>query len=92
MYEHPDYEPGMPSIWDLSGSNLRGYRSSDSVSLNRQQMSTADQRGDAKIAVIVGDDVSHGITRMHLGWSQAEHLTVEIFKDEESAVAWIRGE
>lgn len=92
MYEHPDYKPGMPSIWDLSDTDLTRYQSSDTVALNRQQIRTADQRGEAKVAVIVGDEFGHGITRMHMGWSQAEHLTVEIFKDKESALAWIRGE
>lgn len=44
------------------------------------------------VAIIVSSDVEYGMARMYMAFTELAHPNTEIFRDRDSALAWIMGQ
>ena len=89
MMQHPDFQPGMPSVWDLRGvdvSKLDPQGMESVANLNRE---TAETRGPARVAFVVDDDVVFGTVRMYGVLAEVPHLDTAPFRDLQEAIQWV---
>ena len=83
----PDFDPGMALLADFSAANGNLL---DGAGL-RRVASSAPFGPAAPRAILVGDDLTFGLTRMFAAYSEfAMHSEmVRAFRDRESALQWI---
>ena len=46
---------------------------------------------DSRLAIVVAQDVQFGVARMYQAWADQSDYAVEVFRDPDDAVAWLRG-
>ncbi len=81
MLEHPDFDPGMPSLWD--------YRSCPDVSFSAEELrqlgdianQNASRRGHARLAVVAGSESQFGLSRMFAMLNDMTHLEFLVSRD-----------
>lgn len=89
MLEHPDFEPGMSSVWDLrqcdvSAMNAESFRAIADYSAQR-----AKDRGTARVAYVSDTNFAFGLSRMFEVVGKVAHLETRAFRDIASAEAWV---
>ncbi len=88
--EDPDFVKGMNSLWDITraqGEHLYGKDFKQAGGVSRKDV---DERGNARVAVLVADELSHGLVRIFNAMAGLEHLQYQIFEDEAEALAWLK--
>ena len=90
--EHPDFTPGMNSIWDLTSAVLDDICMADfeAVSLAKH-IKNANERGDARVAIVVSDDLGTGLSRMFAAYRSPAHIEYQVFKSVSDASVWLAG-
>ena len=90
--DHPDFVPGMPTVWDMREADLSAYGQADMRLAGVRNRDLAERRGTARMAVVVSDDFSFGVARMHQVLGESPNLEVSVFRDLSAAERWaLRG-
>ena len=89
MTGHPDFAPGMPSVWDLREADLSPLDSEDLRQIAAFSSALRGERGNARVAAVSSEDLSFGITRMYEVVGEVAHLQFKAFRDFDEAVAWV---
>lgn len=85
------HRPDASSLWDLRAfdfARLDRRFTEAMVSMRRD----APERGSARIALLVSDDLGFGMMRMYALMSDDLPQQVDVFRDEAAAVGWLRGD
>ena len=87
--EHPDFEPGMGSLWDLCHVDLNEFTRQDVLKIRRYNMSIADKRGVARMAYVAQSDLAFGLARLYEVLGQQPNAKKHVFRDLASAEKWL---
>ena len=91
MVRLPDFKQSMPSIWDLRFTELMNINGQDIGTLSKVADDIDDikeQRGPARMAVIVGSNLSYGLGRMFELLNKTSHLEARVFRSIEQGEQW----
>jgi len=86
-----EHSPDVDTLWDLRNFDF----SSVDVETQRKWVelrSKQPERGNAKMALVVINDVSFGKSRMYEMWSGGLPQRMRVFRDYEEAKAWLLNE
>ncbi len=86
--DHPDFVPGMPTVWDLREADLSAIGEADMRLVGLRNRDLAERRGRARMALVVSDDFSFGVARMHQVLGESPNLEVSVFRDLSAAEGW----
>lgn len=90
--DHPDFVAGMPTVWDLRDADLAAFGEADMRLVGVRNRDLAERRGRARMALVVSDDFSFGVARMHQVLGESPNLEVSVFRDLSTAEGWaLRG-
>ena len=89
MLSHPDFEKGMPSIWDLRETELMHINGNDVKEISGIATQQKDRRGKARIGFVVGSDLAFGLGRMFEMMNATSHLETRVFRDMQLAESWV---
>lgn len=76
--KHPEFVRGMNTIWNLREAELSHLSSVDfrrSRSLPRAPLAV---RGQARVVIVTGNDLTYGLVRMFLGYAGLEHFDYHV--------------
>lgn len=90
LFRHPDYRPGMIGLADLRSYTWRA-ETSDIKRIAQFMIANGDTIGRSRTAIVVSDDYSYGMSRMYEAFADASPIEVDVFRDMDEAVAWLRG-
>ena len=90
MLDHPNFKPGLPSIWDLRETDVSAFSLDNIQSLIAINRKYQKERGNAYIAIVAPDDLSFGLSRMYEMLDNAPHLRINVFRDLALAEKWIK--
>lgn len=85
------FVPGMGTLWDLRAADVSNTTSADLRHLRQTRMELAARRGPGRVALLAGDDLTFGISRMIEASTGAPGIQIMVFRDEEEAVEWVSG-
>ena len=89
MLAHPDFAPGMNSLWDLREAQL------ETISVEAVQRLVAfvakhsEARGEGRAALVAESDVAFGICRIYEAFASALPTDVRAFRRLEEATEWL---
>jgi hypothetical protein len=86
-----EYPPDVNTIWDIREVDFSPMNEGLARSLIHIRKTTDEKRGNTKLAVVVTDDLSFGLSRMYQTLSELSELSqeIEIFKNIEEARNWV---
>lgn len=88
LVEDPAFRPGLPTVFDLSVTEL-GHLTPQSIStIHVVNTRFASRRGQARVALMAPDDLRFGVARMIAALGTSENLQMQVFRDLDAAVAW----
>ena len=90
--DHPEFQKGMPSLWDLRKAILRTITQDDLYKIQQFNIQNAEKRGENfKIAYVVSRDLEFGLGRMSEAILRAEPPRLRhTFRSMTEAIEWIR--
>ena len=88
MLKLPDFKPSMPSVWDLRYTELMHINGEDIGILSKLAEDLKDRRGKAKMAVVVGSNLSYGLGRVFEQLNETSHLEARVFRSLEEGERW----
>ena len=92
-WAHPDFRLGMPYFADLRDGTIVQLEERDRRNIISFIERHLDQHGQVKTAFVCGRPVDHGIVRVIAAYADfAADLPVRVYRSEEEAFAWLRGE
>ena len=89
--DHPDFQKGMPAIWDMRNATLRKLSKDDLFKIRGAISKKAGKRGiNFKVAYVVSSDLDYGICRMleNILWG-SPNCSRGTFRSISDAIAWI---
>lgn len=89
---HPEFVPGMNSLWDLSAADLDGITRADVEHASSEKRKNAAERGNARVAILVSDDLGNGLSRMFAAMSSLAHIDYQVFASMDAANDWLGNE
>jgi hypothetical protein len=89
LFAHPDFRPGVSSIWDARNADLSPLKAEDIRQFRAYQAQHADARGQARIALVAGDNLSFGLGRMFELTADLPNLHINVFRDMNAAETWV---
>lgn len=89
MLEHPDFRPGMPSLWDLRNCDLSLVDAPAMRALRDFNIERSEARGRARVALVTATDVGFGIMRMYEARVDVPTAVTRVFRDRAEAEHWI---
>ncbi len=87
--QHPDFQPGMASIWNLLDADYQHLVGKDIESSQAVSRSSGDDRGAARVAVVVHDELGHGLVRMFQAMAGLAHIEYHITRSIPEAMQWL---
>ena len=88
--ESPDYRPGMNAVWHFINLKEIELTSQDLMYVAEYASKTIDEGGKAyKLALVAGDDLPFGLTRIYEAWSSDRPVTINNFRSLDEAMEWI---
>ncbi|MEM7467168.1 MAG: hypothetical protein AAF387_09810 [Pseudomonadota bacterium] len=91
MLSHPAFSPTMSSIWDYRHCVVGEFPLAELKRVGDLAHATKDINYNAKIALVVGDDLQFGLSRMFVMLNEFEHVEFRPFRDIDTAEDWICG-
>ena len=89
MLGHPDFQPGMPGLWDLRQADLSRINASALQDMAARNRNFAERRGTSRLGLLVDTDHDYGVARMYEVLGQLPHLEIRGFRDSGEAEAWL---
>ena len=86
---HPQYRDGVARLWNVRKAEFSKITSDDIRQISQAARATLSNPR-ARVALLVARDVDFGISRMYQS-TAGETLPMQVFRDLESAEAWLRG-
>lgn len=86
---HPAFKRGMSSLWDLRRAGYEHLFAPDLQMAGAIPRSDANERGEARVAIVVADALGHGLTRIFEASAGLKHLTYRVFNDVDPAMNWL---
>ena len=86
-----EHRPDAPSLWDVRAFDFERVdrRFTEAmVGVRRDR----PERGAVRIALLVADDLGFGMMRMYALMSDDLPQQIDVFRDEDAAVRWLRGD
>ena len=84
----PAFRPGLPTVFDLSATELGHLTPHAISSIHIVNARYASRRGEARVALVAPDDLRFGVARMIEALGTSENLRMQVFRDFDTAVAW----
>ena len=89
-FEHPDYKSSMNALWDLLEADIAGVSSEELTEAVKLVQSVTEKRGGGyKVAFVVPDEVSYGITRMFKALGNNLGFQMSSFRNMDDANIWL---
>lgn len=86
---HPDFRPGMPSLWDATRLRTTEVSGEFLRKLASRNQEVADLRGRARAAIVTSTDLHYGLSRIYQAYTDFPHLEVAVFRNVQEAEAWL---
>ena len=91
--EDPKYKIGMNAIWSCDEGTEIDMTSEETKTLSDFARQAFDKNGVSyKLALVAGDDLAYGMTRVYEGWSNDRSVKINSFRALDEAVAWMEVE
>lgn len=88
--EDPDYLPGMNAVWHFVNLKKVDITSQDLMYVAKYASEAIDEGGkEYKLALVAGDDLPFGLTRLYEAWSSDRPVIIQNFRDLDEAMLWI---
>lgn len=84
------FHPGMAMLLDHSALDASSLTSLDVKVIAELTASLTDRLGESPVAVVVGDSLLFGLTRMAEAHIEPAQLHIGIFYSRDEAIAWLR--
>ena len=84
----PAFRPGLPTVFDLSSTELGHLTPKSISSIHTINARYATRRGQACVALVAPDDLRFGVARMIEALGTSENLRMQVFRDFDAAVHW----
>ena len=89
VVDDPRFEIGMPMLFDHSELAVGELNAYDIRGIAEAFLSREDDLGHGRKAIVVPGDAAYGLARMFAVYAESDRLHVAVFRDRESAVAWL---
>lgn len=91
MVGHPDFKPGMDSLWDLRGASINKLNQAELLKMMEYIAAHRARRGrDYKVAIVVASDLQFGFARMYELMSFSLPSKKAIFRNTREAFRWLK--
>lgn len=90
LFGAPEFREGCPLLWDMRRTRFDLIETSDMRYVAERAASMDEAWGRHRVAVVVDRDLEFGLGRVYEALAQRETLELEIFRDPELALAWLR--
>ncbi len=87
----PQYHEGTARLWDVRKTDLTGLTGDDMRRIGNAVVAGKLFSPGSRAAILVARDVDFGISRMYLSSEEEDLGTTQVFRDPESAEAWLKG-
>jgi len=81
--------PDMPALYDLRETDMAHIGTSEIRAMGSAHRGIANRRGTARVAVLVGDDLTYGLARMYEALGMPPKLQMQVFRNVDEAEAWV---
>ena len=81
--------PDMPALYDLRETDMAHLGTPEIRAMGSAHRGIANRRGNARVAVLVGDDLTYGLARMYEAMGLPPKLQMQVFRDVDEAEAWV---
>lgn len=89
-FDLPDYQPSMNALWDLLEADIAELTSEELTEVVQLVQSVTEKRGGGyKVAFVVPDEVSYGITRMFEAYGNNLRFQMSTFRNMDDANIWL---
>ena len=88
---HPQYHEGTARLWDCRKIDLTTITKGDMRRVGNAVVAGKMFSPGSRAAILVARDVDFGISRMYLSSEEEDVGTTKVFRDPESAEAWLKG-
>jgi hypothetical protein len=89
-FDHPDYTPSMPALWDLLDADIADVSSEVLREVVKLVQTVSEDRGSGyKVAFVAPDDISYGITSMFKAYGDNLSFRMSIFRNMDEATSWL---
>lgn len=91
--EDPKYKVGMSAIWSCDAGTEINITSEETQTLSDFARQAFDENGMSyKLALVAGEDLAYGMTRVYEGWSNDRLVDINSFRTLDKAIEWIEAE
>jgi len=90
IVQHPDYVPGMDTLWDVRGTYPDGLDMIGTKRIGDHGAEVDKIRGFHRTAVVTDRPIQYGISRMYEMVAQRPTHEVRVFENFDDAIAWLR--
>jgi hypothetical protein len=89
ILKHPNFRPGMPALWDCRNADLSSLTFANFQKLRAFQAERILIRGNARVALVVSDELSFGLGRMLQQVADLPNIEFNVFRDFRPAERWV---
>ena len=89
---HPAFVPGMPSLYDMRELGSEALTGAELSKILEDGNAILEERGVHRTAFIAAQDIAFGLARMYELMGGAAQGERAVFRDRESAEAWLRAD
>jgi hypothetical protein len=90
MVEHPDFRPGMHSLWDLRAADVAQFTTDEVSIFSKVVVEHAPARAGARGALVIPAETDHGMSPLLTAVRDTKlPVRIRIFHDLAEAEAWL---
>lgn len=89
IVSHPDFRPGMPSLWDLRDADLSPLGRPELIRIQEFLLGLSSRRGSARVALVAPTDLAFGISRMFEAHRTPDYLDFHVFRSRQNGMDWL---
>lgn len=90
LIEDPEFISGMPTLYDIRQEAVNVITKEHIRTIGDQTDSIIHRRGKHRTALLAGDDLSFGLSRMYEILGEHPDINLTVFRDEEEAINWLK--
>lgn len=90
MAQHPDFDPEMGVVVDFT--KVKTVPASAEIEKYMAYLGGQGDRRNVKRAILVENDLQYGMARVAAAYGEHYSLRVQVYRDLDSALAWLRDE
>lgn len=87
-------DPTRGLIWDLRQADLTAFSTDQILATIKLAMGFSHHREGGRSALVVGEDLAFGLSRMYQNWAEAQNHPIPhgVFRDLDQARAWVEAQ